>query len=245
MNGKQRFILVVTVLLIAGTAGGLGWLKANQKLGRPGIKAQPIPGTAVMNIDLPERVLDYTSTNVPQDSLVLGYLPKDTSYAQRRYTAPDGFFVLANIILMGADRTSIHKPDYCLAGQGCGTPEKAVVQIPIDGQPPFVLPVSKWIAGKSFKGADGHQVDVRTLYVFWFVADQEMTTDNTQRILWGFRDQLRTGVLQRWAYVSYQAYCMPGQEEATFDRMKKLIAASVPEFQLPQPSVGVPAVARR
>jgi hypothetical protein len=25
--------------------------------------------------------------------------------------------------------------------------------------------------------------------------------------------------------------CAPGQEEATFERMKKLIAAAVPEFQ--------------
>jgi hypothetical protein len=46
---------------------------------------------------------------------------------------------------------------------------------------------------------------------------------------------LRTGVLQRWAYVSYFSACEPGQEDATFARMEKLIAASVPEFQLPPP----------
>jgi len=28
------------------------------------------------------------------------------------------------------------------------------------------------------------------------------------------------------------AYCLPGQEDATFERMKKLIVASAPEFQL-------------
>jgi hypothetical protein len=42
---------------------------------------------------------------------------------------------------------------------------------------------------------------------------------------------LRTGVLQRWAYVSCFAACPPGQEEATFERMQKLIAAAVPQFQ--------------
>ena len=42
-----------------------------------------------------------------------------------------------------------------------------------------------------------------------------------------------TGVLQRWAYVSYFSVCEPGQEDATFARMEKLIAASVPAFQLP------------
>jgi hypothetical protein len=39
--------------------------------------------------------------------------------------------------------------------------------------------------------------------------------------------------LQRWAYVSYFSICEPGQEDAVFARMEKLIAASVPEFQPP------------
>ena len=46
------------------------------------------------------------------------------------------------------------------------------------------------------------------------------------------RDLLLTGVLQRCASIIYFAYCLPGQEDATFERMKKLIVASAPEFQL-------------
>jgi hypothetical protein len=46
------------------------------------------------------------------------------------------------------------------------------------------------------------------------------------------RDLLLNGILERWAYISYFSACEPGQEDATFERMKKLIAASVPEFQL-------------
>jgi hypothetical protein len=74
---------------------------------------------------------------------------------------------------------------------------------------------------------------VRGLYVFWFVAHNEETTSHWQRVKWMTLDLLRTGVLQRWAYVSYFAVCAPGQEDAAFERMKNLIAASVPEFQLP------------
>jgi hypothetical protein len=44
---------------------------------------------------------------------------------------------------------------------------------------------------------------------------------------------LHTGVMQRWAYVSYFSLCEPGQEDATAARMEKVIAASVPEFQPP------------
>ena len=65
-------------------------------------------GRELSAIELPEHVLNYESTNLPPDKSVLNYLPKDTSYAHRFYVAPDEFGISANIILMGADRTSIH-----------------------------------------------------------------------------------------------------------------------------------------
>ena len=42
---------------------------------------------------------------------------------------------------------------------------------------------------------------------------------------------LSEGVLQRWAYVTYFAICNPGDEDATFDKMARFIAESVPKFQ--------------
>ena len=81
----------------------------------------------MMKIDLPARVLDFSSTNVPEPELVLGYLPKDTSYAERHYQSPDGFNVTGTVVLMGTDRTSIHNADYCLRGQGLNPDEKKIV----------------------------------------------------------------------------------------------------------------------
>jgi hypothetical protein len=92
---------------------------------------------------------------------------------------------------------------------------------------------------------DGKQVEQHALYVFWFVADNEQTTDNDQRLWWLVRDLLRKGVLQRWAYISYFTVCAPGREDATFDRVRRLIAASVPEFQLPQRTAGESSIARQ
>ena len=219
--------------LIAITACALSWSRANQRLGQPGIKATPIPGSVLMNINLPEYVLDFISTNVPEPQVVVGYLPKDTSYAERLYTAPNGLQITGTVILMGGDRTSIHKPDYCLPGQGWTINQKEVVNIPLAGAQNYQLPVAKWIIGNSYQTPDGQKHQVSGLYVFWFVADGEQTTDNYQRMWWLGRDLLRTGVLQRWAYISYFAACAPVQEEATFERMKDLIGHSVPEYQMP------------
>jgi hypothetical protein len=233
MKNQKWLVFFAAFFLIAGAAGALAWLKSHQKLGRPGIKAAAIPGSVQMKMDLPEYVLDFISTNMPEPEVVLGYLPKDTSYTERLYTAPDGFQISGTIILMGADRTSIHKPDYCLPGQGWIINEKTVVDVPVAGAENYKLPVAKWVIGNSFQKPDGQKVDVRGVYVFWFVAEGEQTTDNYQRMWWLARDLLRTGVLQRWAYISYFAVCAPGQEDATWERLKNLIAVSAPEFQLP------------
>jgi hypothetical protein len=234
MKSQKWLILFAVLVLIAGTAGALTWLKTNQKLGQPGIKAAPIPGSVAMKIDLPAQVLNFTSTNVPEDDVTLNYLPKDTSFAERYYMSPDdAFSASATIILMGADRTSIHRPEYCLVGQGFACDEKEVVNIPVEGRQPYQLPVSKWKVSRWVQQPDGQNVKQSGIYVFWFVADNEQTTGNVAFQCYLVRDLLFKGVLQRWAYISYFSACPPGQEEATFERMKQLIAAAVPEFQLP------------
>ena len=231
---KQKWILFfVALVLIAGAAGALMRIKSFQKIGKPGILATPVPGTLKMNLELPERVLDCASTNVPEPELVLGYLPPDSSYAERHYVAPDGFDMTGTLVLMGADRTSIHKPDYCLPGQGWKIRSKKTVSLPIAGPAPYALPVSEWFLSNSFPNPDGGKTMVGGIYVFWFVTDGEETPNHDQFMRWLALDLLRKAVWQRWAYVSYFSACEPGREDATFARMEKVIAASVPEFQPP------------
>ena len=245
MNKSKWILLVVTLGLISATGALLHHLKMNQHLGVPGIKASSLPGTTVVQIDFPERVLDFTSTNLPQAAVVTNMLPKDTSYALRMYSSTnDQARIQANIILMGKDRSSIHKPEYCLPGQGFRIDSQTNVMISIAGPQPYQMPVAKWTLSIGIKDEHGQTREVRGLYVFWFVADQEQTTDHRQRMWWLARDLLRHGVLQRWAYISYFTECYPGQEDATFERMRQLIAASVPEFQLPPKSAEVAAMAK-
>jgi hypothetical protein len=237
MKNQKWIMLAVVLVLIGGTATALAWLKTHQQLGRPGIIGVSIPGQVKMNIDLPERVLDFTSTNIPEPELVVGYLPKDSSYAERIYTAPDGFQAEAAMVLMGADRTSIHNAEYCLGGQGFTDKHKSVVNIPVNGTPSYSLPVARWDVSGEFSLPDGRKAKQQGVYIFWYVADGEATPDHFQIMKRMAVNLLTTGVLQRWAYVLYYAPCAAGQQDATFERMKELIAASVPEFQLPPASL--------
>lgn len=233
MKNQKLLIFFAALVLMAGTAGLLIRLKSNQKLGVPGVMFTPIPGSVQVKIALPERVLDFTSTNIPEPKVVLGYLPKDTSYAERFYQSPDGAAMTGTIVLMGTDRTSIHKPDYCLPGQGWHIDSKNVVNVPVGGAQPYELPVAKWTISANFQKPGGGTEKISGIYAFWFVADKEQTSDFYGYLRLLTHDLLFTGVLQRWAYVSYFTTCEPGQEDAAFGRMEKLIASSVPEFQLP------------
>jgi hypothetical protein len=232
-SAKKIILFALTLAVIGGTAYAVAQIKTNRRLGQPGVKATPVPGSTTMHISFPEKIAGFTSSNMPTAQAVLDYLPKDTSFAQRLYTAPDGLEVMANMVLMGDDRTSIHRPDYCLPGQGWQIVGQTPEKIPVAGTPPYALPVQKWTVHNTLTTAEGQKVAVSGLYVFWFVAENNETDDYTaiqKSILYHL---LRHGVLERWTYVSYFVLCPPGQEDAVFARVKNLIAASVPDFQRP------------
>ena len=62
---------------------------------------------------------------------------------------------VATLVLMGTDRTSIHKPDYCLPGQGWNIRSKKTVSLSIAGATAYELPVSEWVVSNSFPTPDG------------------------------------------------------------------------------------------
>jgi hypothetical protein len=233
MKSQKLLILAVALFLMAGTACALTWLRSNQKLGTPGIKGTVIPNSLMLKIVLPEHVLDFISTNVPEPEVAINYFPKDTSYSERAYFTPDGLRIQSTVILMGADRTSIHRPEYCLPGQGWSIDDKQMVKLPIADQPPYSLDVARWYISTSIQQPDGQKAKIAGVYAYWYVANNEETPDHDKMLEWLTLDLFRTGALQRWAYCSYFAACLPGQQDATFDQMKRLITASVPQYQLP------------
>lgn len=232
MKKSPLLIAVLAVALIAGGAGVLLRLKANQKLGNPGLKVGRIPEMTADTVLLPERILDMTSTVITNFQAEQQILPKDTTYAKRLYRAPDGFETFTSVVLMGTDRTSIHRPEFCLTGQGWSIDGQETIEIPITRPHAYVLPVRKFTASRQLQMRDGSKATARGIYLFWFVAENDLTAIHGGRMWSMARELLTTGTLQRWAYVSYFTVCPPAQEAAALERMKQAIAAAVPEFQL-------------
>ncbi len=224
----------IGALLLMGVAGGAIFkLQARQSLGRPGVLAEARAGSARWHIPLPERVAAMRSEEVPAVKEELDGLPPDTSFGKRLYRGPDGAPLLLQVVLMGRDRTSIHQPQYCLTGQGFLIERTEEVRLAVGAPDAREIPALKLTASKVFTAPDGQRVPVRGIYVYWFVADGALTAHRRERLWWMARELLRTGTLQRWAYVSCFAQCRPGEEDATFARVREFLAEAVPQFQRP------------
>ena len=238
MNGKPLIAAALVLALIGAAAGILHHAKSGQHLGEPGVKTQPLAGSRNREVLLPDKLPGYKSEWVPQSPIVTNQLPPDTSFGQRLYTGDDGFQALINVVLMGGDRTSIHKPEICLVGQGWKFDEAATHPAMVHLARPraYDLPVMRVVASID-RVENGQPVKRACVYAYWFVDGNRFTARHNDWKWWMIRDFLTTGVLDRWAYVTFFSICLPGQEEATFERMKRLMTAAVPEFQLvPKPA---------
>ena len=233
MNKQKWIILFVALAMIGGAAAMLNRLKTNQRLGSPGIVTSPIAGSPRRDIYLPDHVLDYRSEIIPPDTNVLNGLPHDTSFAERRYISRENGWFLLNIVLMGSDRTSMHKPEFCLPGGGWNIDQAESKDDVVPMQRPYAynLPVRKLMTTREIV-ADGQKETLRGVYVYWFATDKELAGTRNEMLWKAATHLLKTGELQRWAFVFCFSACRPGDENATYERMKKFLAASVPEFQL-------------
>lgn len=241
MSRRAAILFVLALGLMAATAGFLAYARTHQRLGPPGVRLVAEPsrdeqGGAVgtQSVALPTEILGSKSEALPITQAELEMLPRDTTFGRRVYVWTNRPAVQLNVVLMGADRTSIHKPEYCLAGQGWEFRESEMeaIEVPMTKPVPYQLPLMKIEATRRFRAGEQEEVS-RGFYLFWFVNDREISVGHTGRMWDSALHLLRTGELQRWAYIAVFASCAPGQESETLEWLKAAIAEAVPQFQLP------------
>ena len=245
---------VVSMAVIVLAAGFLSNWSKIQTIGLPGVRisSEPIYSAASQNgtagareiagtnsIFLPSVLPGIVSTPIDLDPSVWMTLPRDTTYGQRLYRMPDGFQIQTTVVLMGSDRTSIHKPEFCLAGQGFAIVDSRPISIPVSQPVDYALPAMKMTVRAERRNAAGEVQAVEGVYIFWFVADGKIAARHETRMAWMAKELLTTGTLQRWAYVSCFAVCPPGKTDEATERIVKLIQKSVPQYQT-TPAEGKP-----
>jgi EpsI family protein len=131
-------------------------------------------------------------------------LAKDTQFARKIYTGPEGDKIFVSIVMSGDDMTSsIHRPERCLLAQGWIVQNSERRDVPLAN-------------GKSVDTTKLHNVHpidmpdksralLHNVDYYWFVGAERMTSSHLIRNGIDVRDRILRGQAQRWAYVTIAA----------------------------------------
>jgi Protein of unknown function (DUF3485) len=137
----------------------------------------------------------------------VGGLARDTEFARKLYTSPDGDRIFVSIVLSGDDMaSSIHRPERCLPAQGWSLQRSERKAIAL--QAGKLLPVTVLHGARPIDETASQYV--RNLDYYWFIGYRSMTPSHFDRTVIDIRDRLLYGYDQRWAYVSAMAVVTEG-----------------------------------
>jgi EpsI family protein len=157
-------------------------------------------------------------------------LPPDTGYSRRLYAniADRRRDVFLSIVLSGRDRTSIHRPELCLVGQGWtieGATRHAFRGAGGEGTIPATV-----LRVRRERATPQGRVVVPQLVVYWFVGRDTVTPSHWGRFWIDTWNRVTRARVERWAYVLMQTDVSDG-EAAALARLQVVLDGTRPAFQ--------------
>ena len=196
-----------------------------------GSEAAAVPG---LRMELPEKLGVWHGEVGEPSKAEREILPEDTEFSKMNYRRGHGSWtenMHCSIVLSGRDRTSIHRPEVCLTGQGWNIDASTPGRVELaNGEE---LAVRKLELSREIEGTKQ-----RALYTYWFVGSDATTADHLERILLTAKDNIFHNRNPRWAYVSVLSGVSADQRgaigqtvEQTATMLDQFIAQATPEFQ--------------
>ncbi|HEY8965037.1 MAG TPA: EpsI family protein [Candidatus Methylacidiphilales bacterium] len=189
-----------------------------------------------LRLGLPDTVGSWTGKDEPISEAEKTILPADTGFARKRYQDYLGETILASIVLAGAEKRSIHRPEICLPGQGWKIDSSSVVPIPLnDSAKP--LEATRLLLSRPIRLRDGQAATLQACMLYWYVGDEVTTPLHWKRIWLTAWDRVVHHRNHRWAYVYVLAPITKGlvpagkDGEETLGMLREFIAGALPTFQ--------------
>jgi exosortase len=228
-DGSRNSVLVWRSIVVPLIAAGTG---AMVTISSPSHRT----GAAGVNMELPNTVGDALGFDGSLDK-EHRLLPDDTEFAKKEYLSASPTPVTCEIVLSGVERSSIHRAEACLLGQGwtiLGNEEVTVGLGTGRTQKVKLLRLSKARDGQRLFG----------YFLYWYVGADRTTDDTFSRIFLTSWDQLTRGVNHRWAYVTVNSELPPSQvgseeaKQALLSRLVRFAADVIPRIQKPETLAG-------
>lgn len=158
-------------------------------------------------------------------------LPGDTVIFKKQYfhnRDPEDS-VYAAVVLSGKDRSSIHRPEVCMAGQGNTIEKSEVIEVPLPGREPLQV----MVLNLSRKAGPHTR---HSYYAYWFVGKDRETALHWERVLWMGLDRILRNVSHRWAYISVSGERgMDPTDTAHHAEIRKVVGDLYPQLVLADP----------
>jgi len=221
---RIQFWRTLVVLLLGGGAIAVCLIGP-----RPTAEAE-----AGVTLTLPEKVGAFLGSDQPISEGELALLPKDTGFAKKLYEDGAGDSINAQIVLGGAEKRSIHRPEICLPGQGWNI--KGGEVIPVKLKSGKTLQVMKLTLGRPVEVGSDQRKELQCEFIYWFVGKDTTTPKHWVRVAKTSLDMLLHNRLHRWAYVVISSPVLAGfkpggkDAEQTQKMLEAFIADAVPSF---------------
>jgi hypothetical protein len=175
--------------------------------------------------------LDWAGQNAAVTTIEREVLPPDTGFSRKTYVSlhDRNQQVFLSIVLSGRDRTSIHRPELCLVGQGWTIKGRMTEEFSWSKDGAAFVPASVLRIEREFTNPRGEVVKVPALFAYWFVGADRVVAENWQRVMYSSFDRLRHLQSHRWAYVVVQTHALDG-ETAALKRMQEVLGHTLPVF---------------
>jgi len=164
------------------------------------------PKTGVV-MNLPETLvgLEGLKQDVSEAERVI--LPPDTEFAKMSYDNKHELRLNAQIVLAGAEKRSIHRPEVCLPGQGWTIKSSETIKVPMtSGGDLSVTMLTISIPVR----VGNESRELTQFFSYWFVGYGTTTPSHLVRIAKTNLDVLLHNTNHRWAYVIVSAPVLAG-----------------------------------
>jgi EpsI family protein len=190
---------------------------------------------AGVTLTLPDYVGQWWGFDQSMSEAEKTLLPSDTEFERKEYDLAQGDKIVCSIVLSGAEKRSIHRPEICLPAQGWTLRSGQVIDVPLHSG--HALKVMNLTITRPATTVTGQNIEVPAYYMYWFVGDKVTTPYHWERLWLTSWDRIVHHVNHRWAYVIVTSPITQGLKPdgkngaETLEMLKAFIADVVPSFQ--------------
>lgn len=232
LDNKRTWALAVGLVGLA--VGEMFFLRHLAQLPPRGEAGVLLASDGLNPVELPAFLgSDWIGRRAEVSAVEREVLPADTGYSRKRYV-PLGnprSDVFLSVVLSGRDRTSIHRPELCLVGQGWTIADTARHPFQFPGGAEAAFESTLLRVRREVQTPRG-KVVVPQLVAYWFVGGDTVVASHWERIMRDAWNRVVHARVDRWAYVLMQTDAVDG-EAAALERMQVVLDATLPVFQRP------------